>query len=184
MAQVALVALTVASTVATVAGSIAQGQAAQAAANANADMLRRNAALEEQQGQQAYLLQQRKNQIARGKTLAALSGNGIAVDEASPLDLLSEQAKTGEFEAENQKFVHDQRAWQMRMGAVQQQTAGDAAMSTATGKAIAGGLGGLAKIGGNIDFGLDGVSNAGAPAGGYTIDNLRASGLPGATVEA
>jgi hypothetical protein len=145
--EIALAAAVVASTVASVVGAVAQGNAAAGAAAANADARRRAAALEEQQGATAYQRQQRINAINRGKSLAVLSSSGVDPTEGSPLDLLSQQAAEGEFQAEQAKFQHDQRAWQMRMGASQDDMAGAAAQSVATGKAIGAGISGLTRLG-------------------------------------
>lgn len=105
-------------------GSMAQGNAAYAAAAENARMMGENAArlrraadLEEQQGVTAAARARRQGRFLRGNTLAALSVSGVDVFEGSPLEILTEQAGESEFQALQAKFEYDQRAWQMRAGA-------------------------------------------------------------------
>lgn len=117
-------------------GSIAQGNAAKDAAQANADILRRRAQQEQQQGEAAYANQKRKGLIARGHSLAVLSAASVDPTEGSPLELLSEQAKETEYSAEVAKYEHDQKAWTMRVGAIQQEQAGAAAQSQGLFKGI------------------------------------------------
>lgn len=145
--EIAMAAVAVASTAATVVGSIAQGNAAAGAAARQADMQRQAAIAEQQQGIVAKQLQDRQNAIDRGKTLGALSSAGVDVTEGTPLELLSQQASNGEYKSEVAQFQHDQRAWLLRVGAVNSDAAGAAAESTATGQAIGAGLKGAAQLG-------------------------------------
>jgi len=144
--------LAVASTAVSAISAIGAGAAAQAQASVNAGVLRNRADLEQQQGITAYLRQKRQGQIDRGRSIAALAGNGVDVSQGSPLELLDQQAKENEFQAEQIKFQHDERAWQIRMGAVNQDQAGSAAMARGTGAAIGATLGGAAKIAGQLDL--------------------------------
>ena len=143
----AVTSLVIASAAVTAVGAIASGNAGAGAAQANADALRRRAALEEEQGRIAYDRTKRQGLIARGRSLAALSGNGVDPTEGSPLDLLSEQAKENEFQAEQAKFEHDEKAWAMRIGAIQQDQAGSASLATGYGKAAGAAFTGLAAAG-------------------------------------
>ena len=117
-------------------GSIAQGNAAASAAAANADILRRRAQQEQQLGEAAYADQKRKGLIARGHSLAALSAASVDPGVGSPLDLLCEQAKETEYAANNAKFEHDEKAWTMRVNAIQQEQSGAAAQSQGLFKGI------------------------------------------------
>lgn len=132
----AIGAMVVASTAVTAIGAITQGNAAAGAAGANAEAMRRAADLEQQQGLLAADRQRRQGQIDRGKSLAVLAASGIDPTQGSPLDLLSEQAKENEFQAEQIKFQHDQNAWRLRMGGVAQDVSGAAALARGTGTAI------------------------------------------------
>lgn len=143
----AVTTLVIASAAITAVGAISQGNAARDAAASNADANRRRAAMEEQQGQLAYARTKRQGLIDRGRSLAALSGANVDATEGSPLDLLSQQAKENEFQAERAKFEHDERAWAMRMGAIQQDQAGSAALSSGYGKAAGAVFNGLAAAG-------------------------------------
>ena len=103
------------------AGSIASGNAAFASAaetarimSENAQRLEQSAKLAEAQGVTAAARARKQGRRLRGDSLAALSVSGVDITEGSPLEILSAQAGESEFQALQQKFEHDQRAWQMR----------------------------------------------------------------------
>jgi len=147
--------------------AIGAGAAASAQAGVNAAALRNQADLEQQQGITAYMRQKRQGAIDRGRSIAALAGNGVDVSQGSPLELLDQQAKENEFQAEQVKFQHDERAWQIRMGAVNQDQAGSAAAARGIGSAIGTTLGAGAKIAGQLDLlGEGGGGDVSSPAGG------------------
>ena len=162
------------------AGSIASGNAAFASAAENARIMSENAQrLEEQaklaeaQGVTAAARARRQGRKLRGDSLAALSVSGVDITEGSPLEILSAQAGESEFQALQAKFEHDQRAWQMRVGAydTSQRAAmtlrqgyqqRDAAMSQAFAQVV----GGAVKAGsGFVDFGGGDVASK-SPYGG------------------
>lgn len=154
--EIALVTMVAGAAVSAV-GAISQGQAAAAAASQNANAARAQAQIEQQQGDLAYQQQLRQSQIARGKSLAVLSDSGVDPSQGSPLDLLSQQARTGEFNAEETRFQYQENAWKMMVGAQGDDLAGAAALSKGTSTAVGGLLGGIGKGLGGIDFGTDPV---------------------------
>lgn len=106
------------------ASAAAQGNAQLSAAYENARIQDENArrladaaALEEQQGVTAASRTRRQGRIYRGQTLSGYAAAGVDVSSGSPLEALSELAKETEFQALQAKFEHDQKAWQMRVGA-------------------------------------------------------------------
>lgn len=173
--EIAIAAITAASAIFTAVGSIAQGNAAADAAGANAALLRRQADLEKQQGEAAAARERRKGLILRGKSIAAMAGAGIDPGTGSPLDLLSEQAKETEFQAQQRKFEHDQRAWAMLVGAGNQEAGGAAARTIGFGKAAGAVFGAGAKIAGQLDLLAPGVGE---------IPNTQNPDLEGAAYQA
>lgn len=171
-----MVGMSVASGVMGAASSVSQGNAAYAAASENARIQAENAQRlaeaaqrTEAQGLTAAERARRKGLVYRGNTLAALAASGIDPSQGSPLDVLSEQAKESEFQALNEKFAFDQRAWELRTQAYdtsqrslmtlrQGQQARDAAGSAATGQLI----GGLTRAG---SMGFDLLSTGGSGGG-------------------
>lgn len=151
--EIALAAVSLAGTAVSAIGSMASGQAAAAAAGQNAAALRQQAAIEQEQGVLAKQQQLRAGQIARGKSLAVMSNAGIDPSVGSPLDLLDQQARTNEFNANEAKFNYDENAWKMSIGAGGEDLAGAAALSKAEGSAVGGLLSGGAKALGTLDFG-------------------------------
>lgn len=124
MAQYAMAGLNVVQGVMSAAGTVAQGNAAYASAAENARIQSENAArlaesarITQEQGVTAAYRRRRQGRILKGNTLAALSVSGVDVAEGSPLEVLSEQAKETEFQAQQDQFEFDQRAWQIRAGA-------------------------------------------------------------------
>ena len=113
--------MSVASGIMGAASSVSQGNAAyaQASENAriqdeNAQRLAEAAKRTEAQGLTAAERARRQGRVLRGNTLAALAVSGVDASQGSPLELLSEQAKESEFQALNEKFAFDQRAWELR----------------------------------------------------------------------
>lgn len=111
----------VASSAMQAAGSAAQGNAAYSAAAQNARIMGENAArledaakLEEAQGVTALARGRRQGRKLRGDSLAALASAGVDVYDGSPLEVLVEQGRESEFQAQQAKWERDYRAWQMR----------------------------------------------------------------------
>jgi hypothetical protein len=176
----AIATLAVASAATTAIGAISSGNAAAAAAGNNARALEQAAVAEQQQGTIAYEQQKRKGMIQRGQTLAALAGSGIDPSEGTPLELLSEQAKVNEFDAENAKYAHDMHAWQLRNQENQQWDAARAAGSQAAGKVIGGVVQAGVLAGASGAFGdllTPAVSNIG-PTGATFAEELAAGVRP------
>lgn len=159
-------ALSIASSIAGAASSVAQGNAAYASASENARILSENAqrtkeAAErtEAQGLTAAARARRRGLVLRGNTLAALAASGVDPANGTPLEILSEQSKESDFQARQEKFEFDQRAWEMRVQAYdtsqralmtlrQGSQARDAAASAAVGQLI----GGAARAAGSFDL--------------------------------
>jgi hypothetical protein len=149
--SIAMIGLSVVSTAISAIGAVSQGNAAQAAAEANARNLEETASIEERQGRTAADRERRKGMIARGQTIAALAASGVDVQQGTPLELLGEQAKETEFQALQAKFERDDRAWSLRQQALQARQQGAAAQAAATSSAIGTAIGGAARAGMQAD---------------------------------
>lgn len=159
-------ALSIASSIAGAASSVAQGNAAYASASENARIQSENAERvadaakrTEQQGLTAAERARRRGLVLRGNTLAALAASGIDPTQGTPLEILSEQASESDFQARQEKFEFDQRAWELRTHAYdtsqrslmtlrQGEQAREAAGSAAVGQLI----GGAARAAGSFDL--------------------------------
>lgn len=90
-------------------GSIGQGRAAEASANYNAAMARRNAEIVAQQSGAAQQQQQRQAQQRLGAMLASAGASGLA-GSTSVSDVLADSARQAEFERQSIAYNYQLKA--------------------------------------------------------------------------
>ena len=148
-------------------GAIQQGQAASAAASANAQIAQRNATLARATAAQDAAAQDRQNRQRLGAIAANIGASGVAA-AGTPIDILAESARQGELDKQTILFrgelralgFQDNAALERNRGANARRTgffrAGSALLSA--GSSVAGIVGGG---GGGTPLGQPGVSLVG-----------------------
>lgn len=95
-------------------GQIQQGRYQAAVARNNARLAGMQAEDAERRGKIAEQQQRRRTGLTLGTQRAALGGQGTALDEGSPLDILGDTAATGELDALTIRSNAGREAWGLR----------------------------------------------------------------------
>lgn len=143
-------------------GAYSQGQAASAAASAQAQQAENNARVAEQQAQDAGQRgaiaeqnQRRQTQQMLGQQRAGFGASGLDMASGSSLDVLGDTAMMGEWDALSVRNNYEREAWGYRVQAQNFTNSAAVASSTASNSATAGWIGaGSSLLSGAAQYGM------------------------------